>query len=108
MMARPVHPDHARDERKHHFFILYNPLIDAYLARIGASAFALYCTLVRIAGAGRKCFPGLTHLSNVTGMSRNTILKSIDTLVEAGLIRVEHRPDRKTNEYIILDLPGHE
>jgi hypothetical protein len=97
--------DQVLDRRKTNFFVVDNVVIDQYLSAIGPSAFGLYCVLARLAdNKSHSCFPGLAYLMEKTGQSKNTLLKSIKTLDEHALVRVQHREDRLSNVYVLLDL----
>ena len=69
------------------FFTLPN---EVFLLRLPSSAFMVYAYLLLI--EDRKthtCHPSYNSIASATGMSRNTALKSISILLEAGLIAVE-------------------
>ena len=69
------------------FFSLPNEI---FLLRLSPSAFMVYAYLLLI--EDRKthtCHPSYNTISTATGMSKNTTLKSIIVLLEAGLITVE-------------------
>ena len=69
------------------FFSLPNEI---FLLRLSPSAFMVYAYLLLI--EDRKthtCHPSYNTISTATGMSKNTALKSIIVLLEAGLITVE-------------------
>lgn len=69
------------------FFTLPNEI---FLLRLPPSAFMVYAYLLLI--EDRKthtCHPSYNTIAARTGLSKNTALKSIDILLEAGLITVE-------------------
>ena len=69
------------------FFTLPNEI---FLLKLAPSAFMVYAYLLLI--EDRKthtCHPSYNTIATATGMSKNTALKSIGTLLEAGLITVE-------------------
>ena len=69
------------------FFSLPNEI---FLLKLPPSAFMVYAYLLLI--EDRKthtCHPSYNTISTATGMSKNTALKSIIVLLEAGLITVE-------------------
>lgn len=69
------------------FFTLPNEL---FLLRLPPSAFLVYAYLLLI--EDRKthtCHPSYNTIATVTGLAKNTALKSIGTLLEMGLITVE-------------------
>ena len=73
--------------RNENFFSLPNEI---FLLKLAPSAFMVYAYLLLI--EDRKthtCHPSYNTISTATGMSKNTALKSIGVLLEAGLIAVE-------------------
>ena len=69
------------------FFTLPNEI---FLLKLPPSAFMVYAYLLLI--EDRKthtCHPSYNTIATVTGMSKNTALKSIGILLESGLITVE-------------------
>ena len=73
--------------RNEKFFSLPNEI---FLLKLPPSAFVVYAYLLLI--EDRKthtCHPSYNTISTATGMSKNTALKSIIVLLEAGLITVE-------------------
>jgi DNA-binding MarR family transcriptional regulator len=62
--------------------------------RIGPTAFAVYCALLRHADRAGYCFPGQDRLARLVGVSTRTIGRSLKTLEWAGLIRVERKRGR--------------
>ena len=73
--------------RNENFFSLPNEI---FLLKLPPSAFMVYAYLLLI--EDRKthtCHPSYNTISTATGMSKNTALKSIIALLEAGLITVE-------------------
>ena len=73
--------------RNEKFFSLPNEI---FLLKLPPSAFMVYAYLLLI--EDRKthtCHPSYNTIATATGMSKNTALKSISILLEAGLIAVE-------------------
>ena len=69
------------------FFSLPNEI---FLLKLPPSAFVVYAYLLLI--EDRKthtCHPSYNTIATATGMSKNTVLKNINILLEAGLITVE-------------------
>ena len=69
------------------FFTLPNEI---FLLKLPPSAFMVYAYLLLI--EDRKthtCHPSYSTIATATGLSKNTALKSIGTLLESGLITVE-------------------
>ena len=48
------------------------------------------------------CFPGIRTLAECTGMTKKTILKTVEQLIEKGLITVEKGSRIKPNYYKLL------
>jgi len=79
-------PDFQRsnDEK---FFTLPNEI---FLLQLSPSAFMVYAYLLLIEDRRTHiCHPSYNTIATATGMSKNTSLKSISTLLETGLISVE-------------------
>lgn len=75
---------HAGDRK---FFTLPNEI---FLLKLPPSAFMVYAYLLLI--EDRKthaCHPSYNTIAAVTGLAKNTAMKSINTLLEMGLIAVE-------------------
>ena len=69
------------------FFTLPNEI---FLLRLPPSAFLVYAYLLLI--EDRKthtCHPSYNTIATVTGLAKNTVIKSVSTLLEMGLIAVE-------------------
>lgn len=64
----------------------------------------LYIVLLRY---GNKAFPSLATLSKKCGFSKKTAQRTIDTLIEKGLLKKKHRISKKngttSNMYLLLD-----
>ena len=73
--------------RNEKFFTLPNEI---FLLKLTPSAFMVYAYLLLI--EDRKthtCHPSYNTIATATGMSKNTVLKNINILLETGLIAVE-------------------
>ena len=95
-----------RDNRLFGFIQVDNIILDVFLPKIGPSAYVVYCILVRHSRESHA-YPGIKCMEKETGMSRNTILKGIETLEQHELIHVvrsEKNGSRDHNEYWILDV----
>jgi hypothetical protein len=85
----------VRDLRRVGYFTVDNEIIDKYGARLGAYGVAIYAVL------SRRCKNSTQQVSNLSqrdiagtlGISRDRVGKSLQELVESGLIHVE-APDR--------------
>ena len=73
--------------KNENFFSLPNEI---FLLKLPPSAFVVYAYLLLI--EDRKthtCHPSYNTIATATGMSKNTVLKNINVLLETGLITVE-------------------
>ena len=70
------------------FFTLPNEI---FLLNLPPSAFMVYAYLLLVEDRGtHTCHPSYNTIAKQTGMARNTVIKSIDILIDAGLIVMEH------------------
>ena len=70
------------------FFTLPNEI---FLLNLLPSAFMVYAYLLLVEDRRmHTCHPSYNTIANQTGMSKNTVIKSIDVLLDAGLIAMEH------------------
>jgi len=100
----------ARDIRQQPFYWIDRYFLPTFGPQIGPHAIAVYNALVFRADRAGHAFPGLSDLSDLTGIkSKHTIRKALETLSKAGLISMAQRFNGVTydsNEYYILPLPG--
>lgn len=75
---------------------------DGLIALAGASGFAVLAVLRRHADGNGLCFPGILSIAMRTGLSRQTVRRSIAHLEEIGVIRVE-RTIGKAHCYHLVD-----
>ena len=74
----------CKDEK---FFTLPN---EVFLLRLPPSAFMVYAYLLLIEDRRtHTCHPSYNTIATTTGLAKNTAMKSINTLLEVGLIAVE-------------------
>ena len=85
--ATPFAPDfQCAGDRK--FFTLPNEI---FLLNLQPSAFMVYAYLLLIEDRRtHTCHPSYNTIAAETGMTKNTAMKSIGTLLDAGLIAMEH------------------
>lgn len=70
------------------FFTLPNEI---FLLNLPPSAFMVYAYLLLIEDRRtHTCHPSYNSISTATGMSKNTVIKSIGTLLEKHLVMMEH------------------
>lgn len=100
------------DRRGHGFYIIDNAVIEEYGPQIGAYGLAVYNVLAMYAGRKGSAFPSLRAIERMLGISRPTVIKAIDTLVEVGLItrsaRRTGQGDRTSNIYTLVLVGGKE
>lgn len=104
-------PINIRDARKRDFFMVDNIIIDQYAGLIGPYATLVYMALCRHADAStRESYPSLQFLAKELGISRPTVKRAIQTLIQHRLLarqlRTSARGDPDTNLYIILEPEG--
>lgn len=97
-----------RDARRRDFFIVDNVIIDHYGSIIGPFAVLTYVSLCRHADCStRETYPSLSLIAKELGISRMTVIRSIQKLITHGLIVRKYRKsksgDPDTNIYIILE-----
>lgn len=69
-------------------------------AHIGMNAFGVWLAIKNHADYNTgECWPGMRRLAELTGLALGSVQKSVKTLVEAKLLRVEPRK-RKGNTYV--------
>lgn len=80
---------------------------DGHVARMGASALAVYTCLCRYMDVDRRCYPSQATLSEKAGMSPRQVLRSIKVLRDLEYIILEQRggPGSGTNHYRIPGAP---
>ena len=85
--ATPLAPDfQCAGDRK--FFTLPNEI---FLLNLQPSAFMVYAYLLLIEDRRtHTCHPSYNTIAAETGMTKNTAMKSISDLLDAGLITMEH------------------
>ena len=100
----------VEDKRGHYFYRIDNAVIEEYGPKIGAYGLAVYNVLAMYAGRKDSAFPSLRTIEKDLGISRPTIVKAIDTLIEVGLITKERRRnergDHTSNVYTLVPVRG--
>ncbi len=90
----------------YNFTQLDNEVLDRHGTQLGANGLAVYWALKRRAQGADSCFPSQEDLAALTGTSRSTVNRTIKALVEAGLVKVEHRySDNKQTVNVYRLLP---
>jgi len=98
-----------RDRREAHWFWIHDIIVDIYGPQIGAYGIAVYAALARYADREGHATPSLTTLARTLHISRNTILKTLETLTVHHLLaksqRVARAGHHEENIYTLLSLP---
>ncbi len=98
----------VKSKREFPFYIVDNAVLDIYGPKIGPYGIAVYSALARYADREQTCYPSLKSIASKTGISRRTVIGTLQKLVGLGLIEVErrHSPkgDRASNLYILLPI----
>lgn len=86
------------DSRRHRVFFVDNEVIDDY--KLGPYAGWLYIVILRhVNFQTNVAFPSLATLAKECDMSEPTVIKYLNVLVEANLIRIHQAQDTETKEY---------
>jgi hypothetical protein len=101
-------PDHLCARRSQGWSWFDNAVIKQYSTDLGPYRLAIYMALLTfVHGRSQTCFPSHATLARLTGMSRRQVIRAVDTLLKAGLIRVTARRSsqgKSSNLYEILDV----
>jgi hypothetical protein len=94
------------DERPEGWFRIDHALLEEYGKDMGPYGIAVYTALAHHVNAQRSCWPSYARLARLTGMSRVTVIATIEKLERLGLIRkelrkVEGMDENTTNRYIL-------
>ncbi len=109
MTRRPRRSESFRvtDERRHNFYTIDNEVPLIHGKQIGAYGLAVYNVLVMMARDKNVCWPSHNTIGDMIDLSRSSVIRSIDKLEVAGLIKIEKEsPNGKrphaSNHYRIL------
>jgi DNA-binding transcriptional regulator YhcF (GntR family) len=83
--------DKVKFEAESNWFHVFKTMFDSLeVKEIGAHAFTLYCAVKsHVNFKDGEAFPSFDRLQEITGFSRATITKSLNTLEERNLVRKE-------------------
>lgn len=99
-------PIFIEDGRSQGWWWMDNDIVDTYWPLIGAHAVSVFTVLVRMRNKERQCYPSLATLGKKTGLSKNSILRALNTLVAYKLIAISRRQapegDANTNVYTLF------
>lgn len=97
------------DRRRRGFFMIDNEIVDD--ARLSHKEMAVYMVLCRhLNQETGSCFPSLPTIGKKVGMSKNTVIKALNTLIEIGYVTKEKRSSKEqgdmSNVYYVNDVHG--
>lgn len=95
------------DRRRRGFFMIDNEIVDD--SKLSHKEMAVYMVLCRhLNQETGSCFPSLSTIGKKVGMSKNTIIKSLNLLIECGYVSKEKRSSEDgghaSNIYYINDI----
>jgi predicted transcriptional regulator len=92
----------------HKKFWAYNYIFDVLGNKLKPNGIAVYLCLIRHANNQNQCYPSFKLIAEKCGMSRMTVIRTIDKLIGLDLIQVQKRKTDKggdtSNLYIIKKL----
>jgi predicted transcriptional regulator len=90
-------------------FWAYNEIFDVLGNKLKPNGIAVYLCLIRHANNQNQCYPSFKLIAEKCGMSRMTVIRTIDKLIGLDLIQVQKRKSNKgdysSNLYTIKELP---
>jgi DNA-binding GntR family transcriptional regulator len=93
----------------HKKFWAYNYIFDVLGNKLKPNGIAVYLCLIRHANNQSQCYPSFKLIAEKCGMSRMTVIRTIDKLIGLDLIQVQKRKSNKgdysSNLYTIKELP---
>lgn len=99
-----------RDRRQSSWFWMDKDILDIHGSKIGPYGIAVYALLARYADNKGHAFPSLNAMVKTLGMSRQSVVRTLEVLVNAGLIskgyRKSEKGDHATNIYTLLHVEG--
>ncbi|EEK53310.1 helix-turn-helix domain-containing protein [Bacillus cereus] len=95
------------DRRRRVFFMIDNEIVDD--ARLSHKEMAVYMVLCRhLNQETGSCFPSLPTIGKKVGMSKNTVIKALNNLIEIGYVTKEKRSSKEqgdmSNVYYVNDV----
>lgn len=96
---------YVTDQRK--FTMVYNDFLESN--KLSATEKILFIMLKKYANENSKCFPSLKTLADKVGISKQTVITTLDSMEKKGVIHVEKRYNKKTkvnasNMYTLYDI----
>ncbi len=97
----------VRDFRNKQFFMVDDAYLNGYAKLCGSNATLVYLCLCRHADKHQQSFPSVLLMAEKTGLSKNSIMRGIQKLIEFRIVSKERsrRDDAKwlNNTYTLLD-----
>jgi len=94
-------------ELRQNFFQAPNAVFNVWGSKLKSNGIAVYLCLVCHA-RDNQCYPSLNRISNVCGMGKSTVQRTINNLVNLGLISISTRKNssggQTSNLYILLPI----
>ncbi len=99
--------DTLSNEFKKNVYLKPDEYLNGWARKCGWKATLVYDSLWRHADKDRKCFPSIQLMADEHGVSRDTIIRGLKTLIEYGLVTKEENRDEKGkflhNTYTLTD-----
>ena len=104
----PEQTNEQQPNYRYGFFMVDNEILDQYGAALGPYAFTVYSAICRYADRNGQCFPSVSTLSNVTGMSESSVHRALNTLEQQKLIyrtaRFDSKRGQRANVYTLIPI----
>ncbi len=92
-------------KNNHKKFLAYNYIFDVLANKLKPNGITVYLCLIRHANKDNQCYLSFKLIAEQCGMSRRTVIRTIDNLVNLDLIKVQKRKSDNggdiSNLYII-------
>lgn len=96
----------VRRKRKGNRYYIDNEFLDGYAAKVGWKGHIVYSALCRHERKG-KAFPGMRHLAEELGVSKNTVCKGVKELKDWNIIKIEKsKKNNRSQTYWLMDYSG--
>jgi len=95
------------DKRNKEKFFIDDKYLNGYAKLCGWQATLVYIALCRHANEDQESFPSIKLLQEKLGIARNSVIKGLERLEQANIIKIEKRKGESgkwiNNAYILLD-----
>ena len=86
------------------FHVFRKMIANKTAARLGGTTFLIYCVVKAYANHKTgQTFPSLDTIAEFSGYNKRTCQRSIDALIEEGLVERYKRPGSKNNFYRVME-----